>query len=117
MAFVRLTEEMATRAIRDTDWARVDATTDEGIARQIAEDPDTAPDLSDAELVAAMAISTRHRLGLSQQAFSARYGIPMETLLEWERGEKQPETTAFSYLRVIASAPDIVERALHPAAA
>ena len=29
------------------DWAAVDALTDEDIARQIAEDPDTAPDLSE----------------------------------------------------------------------
>ena len=30
----------------ESDWTRVDATTDEDIARQIAEDPDTAPDMS-----------------------------------------------------------------------
>ena len=28
------------------DWSKVDATSEEDIARQIAEDPDTAPDLS-----------------------------------------------------------------------
>ena len=28
------------------DWSKVDATTDEDIARQIDDDPDTAPDLS-----------------------------------------------------------------------
>lgn len=31
------------------DWTKFDATTDEDIARQIAEDPDTAPDLVEAE--------------------------------------------------------------------
>jgi uncharacterized protein (DUF4415 family) len=31
-----------------TDFARLDATTDEDIARQIAEDPDTAPEFTDA---------------------------------------------------------------------
>jgi putative transcriptional regulator len=30
-----------------SDWARIDATTDEEIAAQIADDPDTAPDLAD----------------------------------------------------------------------
>ena len=30
-----------------SDLAKVDATTDEDIARQIAEDPDTAPELTD----------------------------------------------------------------------
>lgn len=29
-----------------TDWKRIDAMTDEDIARQIAEDPDVAPDMS-----------------------------------------------------------------------
>jgi uncharacterized protein (DUF4415 family) len=33
-----------------SDLARVDAMTDEDIARQIAEDPDAAPELSDDEL-------------------------------------------------------------------
>ena len=31
-----------------SDLAKIDATTDEEIARQIAEDPDTAPELTDA---------------------------------------------------------------------
>jgi uncharacterized protein (DUF4415 family) len=30
-----------------SDWARLDATTDDDIARQIASDPDTAPEFSD----------------------------------------------------------------------
>lgn len=30
-----------------TDWARVDAMTDEDVARQIREDPDVAPELDD----------------------------------------------------------------------
>lgn len=33
-----------------SDLGRLDATTDEDIARQIAEDPDTAPELTEAEL-------------------------------------------------------------------
>jgi putative transcriptional regulator len=32
------------------DLARIDATTDEEIARQIADDPDTAPELTEADL-------------------------------------------------------------------
>jgi hypothetical protein len=32
------------------DWERVEATTDEDIARQIAEDPDTAPELTEEDL-------------------------------------------------------------------
>src|SRR3954471_2788555 len=36
-----------------SDLAKLDATTDEDIARQIAEDPDTAPELTDTELAEA----------------------------------------------------------------
>ena len=32
------------------DWRRVDATTDEDIARQIADDPDTAPESTEEDL-------------------------------------------------------------------
>lgn len=32
------------------DWAKVRSTSDEDIARQIEEDPDTAPDVSDWDL-------------------------------------------------------------------
>lgn len=32
------------------DWERLEATTDEDIARQIAEDPDTAPELTKEDL-------------------------------------------------------------------
>jgi hypothetical protein len=39
------------------DWAKVDATTDEDIARQIAEDPDTAPELTEEALDGAVIVS------------------------------------------------------------
>lgn len=37
-------------AVSQTDWARVDALTDEDIARQIAADPDVAPEMTDDDL-------------------------------------------------------------------
>jgi len=39
----RVAETRRPRGIMATDWEKVDATTDEDIARWIAEDPDTAP--------------------------------------------------------------------------
>ena len=39
------------------DWERVEATTDEDIARQIAEDPDTAPELTEEDLDEAWLVS------------------------------------------------------------
>jgi hypothetical protein len=40
-------------SVAATDWAKVDATTDADIARQIAEDPDTAPETTGTQYYAA----------------------------------------------------------------
>src|SRR5260370_15796618 len=51
---VRVTLEEAKRMKGETDYARIDAMTDEDIARAVAEDPDACPvdaDWSDAVLV------------------------------------------------------------------
>jgi putative transcriptional regulator len=114
MAFVRITAEMAAKAVLETDWARVRATTDAEIDRQIAEDPDTAPIATDAELLAMLARGTRERLGLTQAAFARRFGIRLGTLRDWEQGRKKPDATALTYLRVISREPEMVERALKP---
>jgi DNA-binding transcriptional regulator YiaG len=47
----------------------------------------------------------RGRLGLSQQEFAARYGIPWPTLRQWERRRREPDTAARAYLTVIARDP------------
>ncbi len=117
MAIVKATRDMALKALQQVDWAAQDALTDEDIARQVAENPDAAPILSEAETVAAMARTVRKRLSLSQPAFAERYGIPVGTLRDWEQGRKQPDATALTYLRVIARAPEMVAQALHPVAA
>ena len=60
------------------DWERIDAMTDEDIARQIAEDPDVAPDLSESldrgEFEVVWGIDLEHvrsRTRLDQPAFAA----------------------------------------------
>ena len=59
--------------------------------------------------------SIRKRLGLSQNEFSARFGIPPGTLRDWEQGRKKPEGPARVLLMVIAKDPKAVTRALEPA--
>jgi putative transcriptional regulator len=115
MATVKVTPEMVEQALAETDWAKVDAMTDEDIERQVAENPDAAPILSDAEAAAALARAVRLRLGLSQREFAARYRIPLGTLRDWEQNRKAPDQTAWAYLRVIAREPEVVARALSPA--
>jgi putative transcriptional regulator len=106
----------------EVDWAKVDATTDEDIARQAAADPDTAPPASEEELDMAWLVQpplsgpalrhVRERMGLTQAAFAARFGFALGTLRQWEQGRRQPEGPARTLLQVIAREPDAVRRAL-----
>jgi putative transcriptional regulator len=104
------------------DWRRVAATTDRDIAKQIAADPDTAPIFSARELSRAKRVvpppaakdvrALRRRLGLTQAQFAARYGFSVETIRNYEQGHRRPAGPARILLKVIASEPDAVTRAL-----
>jgi putative transcriptional regulator len=104
------------------DWRRVAATTDREIATQIAADPDTAPVFSARELRRAKRVvpspavedvrAIRRRLGLTQAQFAARYGFSVETIRNYEQGHRRPAGPARVLLKVIASEPDAVTRAL-----
>ena len=104
----KITPEMTKAALAKTDWAAVDATTDDEIERQIAVDPDVAPEILPVDVKAIRAAT-----GLSQGKFAARFRIPVGTLRDWEQGRKQPDTTARAYLRVIARNPDMVAQSLN----
>jgi putative transcriptional regulator len=58
----------------------------------------------------------RTRLGLSQPAFAARFGLPVGTVRDWEQGRATPDQAARVLLRVIDTDPAAVQRALRPAA-
>jgi putative transcriptional regulator len=104
------------RAEGRIDKARLLATTDEEIERQIAEDPDTAPMLSDEKLGRARMVypvrAIRERLAMSQATFARLFGISVDTLQNWEQGRRQPEGPARMLLRVIDREPEAVRRAL-----
>jgi putative transcriptional regulator len=87
------------------DWSKIDATTEEEIAAQIAEDEAEA--MRDA---AAYARRVRRKLGLSQVAFASRVGVPVDTVRNWEQGRRAPQGPARALLRIIDRAP---ETALH----
>jgi putative transcriptional regulator len=101
---------MVEQAIRETDWARLDAMTDEDIARAVASDPDAPPLMSPADMAAGVVRVLRKKLGLTQAQFAARFRIPVGTLRDWEQNRKQPDSTAIAYLRVIAKEPDMVAK-------
>ena len=54
----------------------------------------------------------RKRLGLSQDAFAVRFGIPVGTIRDWEQRRRTPELSARILLKVIEKDPDAVTRAL-----
>jgi putative transcriptional regulator len=102
-----------------TDWERVDAMTDEDIARQIAEDPDVAPDMSEAlargefvRLHIADVFGIRKRMALSHEAFAERFGLDAAEVKEWEAMGGVPDEAIRTYLRVIEREPEAVARAI-----
>jgi putative transcriptional regulator len=104
------------------DWRRADATTDEEIARQAKADADTAPVFTAEEILAAGrrirpediadVRALRTRLGLSQEAFAARFGFSVDAIRQYESHRRVPTGPARTLLRVIAREPDAVIRAL-----
>lgn len=116
MAIVKVTKEMAEAALRDIDWAVSDSVTDEEIERQVAENPDAAPLLTDEELDRAEFGSRvrrlRQKLNLSQPAFAERFQIPVASLRDWEHGRRMSDAATRAYLIVIEREPEAVQRAL-----
>jgi len=55
---------------------------------------------------AVYARTVRGRTGLTQSAFAARIGVPVETVRNWEQGKRSPRGPARSLLKVIEEAPD-----------
>ena len=54
----------------------------------------------------------REGLALSQEQFALRYALDVDAVRNWERGRRQPDRAARSYLRVIAREPALVAEAL-----
>lgn len=54
----------------------------------------------------------RHRLGLSQAAFCARFGFPTASVEAWEQGAQTPEASARILLLLIDREPEAVSRVL-----
>ncbi len=113
---VQVLPDGTTRPLPDpTDWARVDAMTDEQVEAAALADPDARP-MTPEQRAKARRVprvrTLRRALGLTQEEFAARYHIPLGTLRDWEQGRTEPDQPARAYLKVIASNPEWVSRAL-----
>jgi putative transcriptional regulator len=83
----------------------LDATTE--FDRQKKIDDDLA--LRDAGKYAAR---VRKKMGLSQQEFSRKIGVPLETIRNWEQGKRAPTGAAKALLRILDRAPELALLAL-----
>ena len=104
MATVRKTLEQLRAARPKINRAKLRATKDADIARQIAEDPDTAPEISLDILIAPKRL--RQRLSMTQEEFANALGIPVATLRNWEQGRNGIDPAARSLLILIARDPE-----------
>jgi putative transcriptional regulator len=113
---VEVLPDGSTRPLPDrTDWLRVDALTDAEVHAAAMADPDARP-MTPEEMAKARRVprvrTLRRALGLTQEEFAARYHIPLGTLRDWEQGRTEPDQPTRAYLKVIASNPEEVSRAL-----
>ncbi len=110
MAAVRKSLEEILARKPQMDRAKIEATTDDDIARQIADDPDLAPELDvDAMLTPQF---VRKQLGMTQEEFAAALRIPVATLRNWEQGRVMPDPAARSLLLIVARNPKAALEAL-----
>lgn len=113
---VQVLPDGSTRPVVDTtDYARLDAMTEEEIEANALSDPDNRP-LSDEELakfhLAYDPQRVREKLQMTQKQFAAEFRIPLSTLRDWEQGVSAPDIAALTYLRDIARNPQAVLDAL-----
>ncbi len=94
------------------DRARVDATTEADVRRQMLEDSEgpnaPLPDYQPVPDVQAI----RERLHLSQKAFARTIGVPVATVRNWEQRRTGIAPTARTLLRILEREPEAVLRAL-----
>lgn len=113
---VQVFADGSTRPLENTtDYARLDAMTEEEIEAAALSDPDNPP-LTDEQLAQGRDVpnprAIRQKLHMTQEQFATEFRIPLGTLRDWEQGVRVPDTAARNYLRVIAKEPEAVLRAL-----
>lgn len=112
MARVSLDELMARRPA--LDHAKIEATTEEDIRRQMledGEDPDARVDPADwTEVLPPREV--RMRLGMTQADLAAALRIPAPTLESWEQGRTTPDPAAQALFRILGREPAAALRAL-----
>ena len=93
------------------DREKFDSFTDADIERMIDEDTDLAP--RNETLVPVLeARDIRRKLGLTQQQFAKKLGVPLATARAWERDETPADPVLQALLRILDRIPEPALRAL-----
>lgn len=85
--------------------------TDAEIERMIATDPDLAPPMEKL-LPLLEARDIRTKLGLTQQEFAKKLGVPIAIVSVWERDETPADPALQALLRILDRLPETALRAL-----
>lgn len=120
MPIRKTNSKKASRELEKFDWSRIDAMTDKDIARQIASNPDAAPDQSASlkrgefkrPIKPEQIKEVRRKTGLSQSRFADRLNLNVATIRNWEQGRTRPDGAALTLLTVIDREPKMVMRTL-----
>ena len=116
MAITRMTLDEIRARPSKRDLAKIKATTEEDIRRQMIEDgEDPDAELREEDIISPWYI--RKRLGMSQQQFAATLGIPLATLRNWEQNRVLMEPATLALMRILAHEPEAALRALRRRAA
>jgi len=104
----------------NTDWARLNAMTDEEVVAAALSDPDALP-LTPEQLARMRRVSRvkvlRQRLGMTQVQFAESFHLPITTLRDWEQSRSMPDAPARALLLAIERDPDVMRRLLAETAA
>jgi putative transcriptional regulator len=104
----------------NTDWARLDAMTDEEVVAAARSDPDAQP-LTPEQLAKMRRVSRvkalRQRLGMTQAEFAQVFHLPITTLRDWEQHRTIPDAPARALLLAIERDPEAMRRLLADRAA
>ena len=115
MPIAKVTLSQALETLKNFDWSKVDALTDDDIGRQIENDSDAAPDISAAlerrrDRIDMAAL--RNRLGMTQTEFARAYRFSVGSVRDIEQGRREPSGPAAALLQLIADNPEYVRERL-----